>query len=206
MLLTLASKKISWLNSNGTDDSPLHPSKKKKKKRDEGSQINWNPQREQFLFRPITKCNAVHKSDCLLSLSRGEKFIQREKREFSGLYDTPFYFPTDPCLSLPLISIQKSRFLRPLLSKLVASSRFTLSPLPSLSTIPTVSVGKYWIGKGEEDRPHFLDISSRNCSRMGTRRTKEIRLYDLISVWIFGCVEIDDKGAIGSSIDKETQG
>lgn len=69
---------------------PQKKKRERKKKRWRGSQINWNPQREQFLFRPITKRNAVHKSDCLLTaIAIEEKNLYKGKRGNFRAYMIP---------------------------------------------------------------------------------------------------------------------
>lgn len=76
------------------------------------------------------------------------------RRRISGRYDTSFYFPTN-LYSPPHISIQISWSL-PLEIGGYLDSHFPLYPLYRRFT---VSVGKYWIEKGE-DWSHFLDISA----------------------------------------------
>lgn len=127
------------------------PQKEKKKERRIADKLE-SSRGFLFLFRPITLCTNPIVS--YRSLSR-RKFIQRgEGEKISGRYDISFYFPTN-LYSPPLISIQIPSSL-PLEIGGYLDSHFLLYPLYRRFT---VSVGKYWIEKGE-DWSHFLDISA----------------------------------------------
>lgn len=187
--------------------------KKKKKERRIADKLD-NPREDfPFLFRPITR-NSVHKSDLPAiaryrggNLYKGRKGEGREK--ISGRYDTSFYSPHTPSLFLfhPLISIQISSSL-PLEIGGYLDSHFPLYPLYRRFT---VSVGKYWIGKGEgrEDWSHFLDIFAREIARewiQDERRKGNSAMIYKPGRKVWGYSEIDDKGQSFLRIDKETQG
>lgn len=141
------------------------------------------------------------------NLYKGRKGEGREK--ISGRYDTSFYSPHTPSLFPfhPLISIQISSFL-PLEIGGYLDSHFPLYPLYRRFT---VSVGKYWIGKGEgrEDWSHFLDIFAREIARewiQDERRKGNSAMIYKPGRNVWGYSEIDDKGQSFLRIDKETQG
>lgn len=159
----------------GTEFPPLYLSKpQKEKKKNGGSQINWNLRGDFYFYFAQLHCAQIRLSS--IARYREGNLYKEEGGENFGPIWYFFLFSNQSLFSSP--HLHTDSFVPS--SGNWRLSRFTLSPLPSLSTIHGFR-GQI-LDRERGGLVAFSRYLRRNCSRMDTRRadrTKEIRRWSI---------------------------
>lgn len=186
----------------GTEFPPLYFSKpQKEKKKNGGSQINWNLRGDFYFYFAQLHCAQIRLSP-IARYREGNLYKEERGRKFRA--DMIFLSIFQP-ISI-LLPSSPYRFLRPFLWKLAVISIHTFSFTLFIddSRFPWANIGSR---KGRIGRIFSISrqkLLENGYKTSGSNKGNSAMIYKSgRKVWIFGCAEIDDKG---SSIDKETQG